>query len=304
MHKSPTHISSAKPPESAVQCNPQGGHFWTCKKLHLYPIHLPTKIDMVEQNYMDGISMGHIENEDFESILNGLDFSIENLEADRLDEDWDATVYGELLGPIPSETLMSLPPLELTNVDNVFPEAQGNVIFQTGSPISVLENTRSCSGGRSATSFNFGSKGRRSKRARSSTLNPWLKMAPMPWTTSAAKKNSDSKIGKVNKRKLSGAMASPLFKRCTHCEVTKTPQWREGPLGPKTLCNACGVRYRSGRLLPEYRPAASPTFIPSLHSNSHKKVVEMRRKTVESSPECDSQKNFVPLGSYLLDEYF
>lgn len=75
---------------------------------------------MVEQNYMDGISMGHIENEDFESILNGLDFSIQNLEADRLDEDWDATVYGELLGPIPSETLMSLPPLELTNVDVSF----------------------------------------------------------------------------------------------------------------------------------------------------------------------------------------
>lgn len=191
----------------------------------------------------------------------------------------------------------------MLSYQNVFPEAQGNVIFQTGSPISVLENTRSCSGGRSAISFNFGSKGRRSKRARSSTLNPWLKMAPMPCTTSAAKKNSDSKIGKVNKRKLSSAMASPLFKRCTHCEVTKTPQWREGPLGPKTLCNACGVRYRSGRLLPEYRPAASPTFIPSLHSNSHKKVVEMRRKTVESSPEFDSQ-NFVPLGSYLLDEYF
>lgn len=83
-------------------------------------VYITQKIDMVEQNYMDGISMGHIENEDFESILNGLDFSIQNLEADRLDEDWDATVYGELLGPIPSETLMSLPPLELTNVDVSF----------------------------------------------------------------------------------------------------------------------------------------------------------------------------------------
>ncbi|XP_049343541.1 GATA transcription factor 11-like [Solanum verrucosum] len=264
---------------------------------------------MVEQNYMDGISMEHVVDEDFESILNGLDFSMQNLEADVLEEDWDATVYGELFGPIPSETLMSLPldianscleDRRMTNAPNEFLESQGNALFQTGSPISVLENNRSCSGGRSAISFNFGSKGRRSKRARSSTLNPWLMMAPMPCTTSAAKKNSDSKSGKENKRKLSSAMAlSPLFKRCTHCEVTKTPQWREGPLGPKTLCNACGVRYRSGRLLPEYRPAASPTFIPSLHSNSHRKVVEMRRKTVE----CDSQ-NFVPLGSYLLDEYF
>ncbi|KAM3405439.1 hypothetical protein ACQJBY_008116 [Aegilops geniculata] len=67
-------------------------------------------------------------------------------------------------------------------------------------------------------------------------------------------------------------------RRCLHCETDKTPQWRTGPLGPKTLCNACGVRYKSGRLVPEYRPAASPTFVPSKHSNSHRKVVELRRQ--------------------------
>ncbi|KAK9913230.1 hypothetical protein M0R45_037053 [Rubus argutus] len=67
-------------------------------------------------------------------------------------------------------------------------------------------------------------------------------------------------------------------RKCLHCEITKTPQWRAGPMGPKTLCNACGVRYKSGRLFPEYRPAASPTFVPALHSNSHKKVLEMRTK--------------------------
>ncbi|PKI56369.1 hypothetical protein CRG98_023254 [Punica granatum] len=67
-------------------------------------------------------------------------------------------------------------------------------------------------------------------------------------------------------------------RKCLHCEITKTPQWRAGPMGPKTLCNACGVRYKSGRLFPEYRPAASPTFVPSVHSNSHKKVLEMRSK--------------------------
>ncbi|TVU18205.1 hypothetical protein EJB05_34288, partial [Eragrostis curvula] len=49
--------------------------------------------------------------------------------------------------------------------------------------------------------------------------------------------------------------------RCTHCMSSKTPQWRTGPLGSKTLCNACGVRYKSGRLLPEYRLANSPTFV-------------------------------------------
>ncbi|KAG5108700.1 hypothetical protein JHK84_045607 [Glycine max] len=68
----------------------------------------------------------------------------------------------------------------------------------------------------------------------------------------------------------------PIPRRCTHCLAQRTPQWRAGPLGPKTLCNACGVRYKSGRLLPEYRPAKSPTFVSYLHSNSHKKVMEMR----------------------------
>ncbi len=28
-----------------------------------------------------------------------------------------------------------------------------------------------------------------------------------------------------------------------NCLVQVTPVWRAGPLGPKTLCNACGVRY-------------------------------------------------------------
>ncbi|KAJ8766001.1 hypothetical protein K2173_020517 [Erythroxylum novogranatense] len=74
------------------------------------------------------------------------------------------------------------------------------------------------------------------------------------------------------------------IRKCMHCEVTKTPQWRVGPMGPKTLCNACGVRFKSGRLFPEYRPAASPTFSPSLHSNSHKKVLEMQSKTNDEIP--------------------
>ncbi|CAM6037881.1 unnamed protein product, partial [Sphagnum compactum] len=75
-----------------------------------------------------------------------------------------------------------------------------------------------------------------------------------------------------------GAGHSAAVLRCRHCQTQRTPQWRTGPMGPKTLCNACGVRYKSGRLLPEYRPASSPAYIPHKHSNSHKKVLEMRRQ--------------------------
>jgi hypothetical protein len=84
------------------------------------------------------------------------------------------------------------------------------------------------------------------------------------------------------KKENNGAPHSPAeegtVRRCTHCASEKTPQWRTGPLGPKTLCNACGVRYKSGRLVPEYRPAASPTFVLTRHSNSHRKVLELRRQ--------------------------
>ncbi|KAK9086337.1 hypothetical protein Syun_028731 [Stephania yunnanensis] len=36
-------------------------------------------------------------------------------------------------------------------------------------------------------------------------------------------------------------------KSCSDCRTTKTPLWRGGPEGPKSLCNACGIRYRKKR---------------------------------------------------------
>lgn len=31
--------------------------------------------------------------------------------------------------------------------------------------------------------------------------------------------------------------------RCLQCGVDSSPEWRKGPMGPKTLCNRCGLRY-------------------------------------------------------------
>ncbi|KAH0730361.1 hypothetical protein KY289_001549 [Solanum tuberosum] len=33
-------------------------------------------------------------------------------------------------------------------------------------------------------------------------------------------------------------------KTCVDCGAIKTPLWRSGPAGPKSLCNACGIRSR------------------------------------------------------------
>ena len=30
---------------------------------------------------------------------------------------------------------------------------------------------------------------------------------------------------------------------CVTCGRTDSPEWRKGPKGPKTLCNACGLRW-------------------------------------------------------------
>ncbi|CAH9142952.1 unnamed protein product, partial [Cuscuta epithymum] len=85
------------------------------------------------------------------------------------------------------------------------------------------------------------------------------------------KNNPKTKKKKAKKMRKTGM-------KCTHCEAVETPQWRRGPMGPNTLCNACGVRYKSGRLLPEYRPFASPSFDSSKHSNFHRKILKSSRK--------------------------
>uniref|UniRef100_A0ACD5V2H0 Uncharacterized protein n=1 Tax=Avena sativa TaxID=4498 RepID=A0ACD5V2H0_AVESA len=72
-------------------------------------------------------------------------------------------------------------------------------------------------------------------------------------------------------------------RRCTHCATEKTPQWRVGPEGPGTLCNACGMVFKKGGLLPEYRPVNSPAFSPLLHSNTQRRALKMHRQNGATS---------------------
>ncbi|KAG2329391.1 hypothetical protein Bca4012_021045 [Brassica carinata] len=45
-------------------------------------------------------------------------------------------------------------------------------------------------------------------------------------------------------RGCSGSGDSLLARRCANCDTTSTPLWRNGPRGPKSLCNACGIRFK------------------------------------------------------------
>nr|XP_019009136.1 uncharacterized protein I206_05781 [Kwoniella pini CBS 10737]OCF47917.1 hypothetical protein I206_05781 [Kwoniella pini CBS 10737] len=56
------------------------------------------------------------------------------------------------------------------------------------------------------------------------------------------------KEGKEKKRKKSAAggiigKEGEGMHVCVTCGRTDSPEWRKGPLGPKTLCNACGLRW-------------------------------------------------------------
>ncbi|GAV66413.1 GATA domain-containing protein [Cephalotus follicularis] len=266
-----------------------------------------------------------------------LDFPLESVETDNLGEELEANL--QELEPPPPEVLAGLSTgfcgqvlnnsfkLPNTSGTSQLKQWPGNAqasssrskkstygkelrLFQTSSPVSVLESSSSCSAENPRQLLLkrvIPVKRTRSKRPRPLTFNSLRVFRFMPAIPSASKrscslsasesesethlaeKELDTVKRKQKKKKNLTLLSSSVeiektflqqpTRKCTHCDVTETPQWREGPMGPKTLCNACGVRYRSGRLLPEYRPAASPTFVPSMHSNSHRKVIEMRKKS-------------------------
>ncbi|CEP09229.1 hypothetical protein [Parasitella parasitica] len=54
-------------------------------------------------------------------------------------------------------------------------------------------------------------------------------------------------------------------KTCTRCHTSNSPEWRRGPDGHKTLCNACGLRYSRLRSKQWRSTAANP---PSSSSSS------------------------------------
>ncbi|CAA2953764.1 GATA transcription factor 9-like [Olea europaea subsp. europaea] len=151
----------------------------------------------------------------------------------------------------------------------------------------------------------------RSKRSRTAPGNWTSRLSVVSSTPSTAKAplaissslesdiipSSGKKLVKLPQKKEdsynAGTANGGEGRKCLHCATDKTPQWRTGPMGPKTLCNACGVRYKSGRLVPEYRPAASPTFVLTKHSNSHRKVLELRRQKEMVRTQQHPQQQFL-----------
>jgi hypothetical protein len=63
-------------------------------------------------------------------------------------------------------------------------------------------------------------------------------------------------------------------RRCMYCASEKTSRWLQGPDGPGTLCNACGQRFKKGRLLQSNSRHRSSSIENSAFGNNVAALVE------------------------------
>ncbi|KAK1367884.1 GATA transcription factor [Heracleum sosnowskyi] len=62
-----------------------------------------------------------------------------------------------------------------------------------------------------------------------------------------AKSNNANHNDQINSANNCNSSTAVVVRVCSDCKTTKTPLWRGGPHGPKSLCNACGIRRRKAR---------------------------------------------------------
>ncbi|KAK0548582.1 white collar 2 type of transcription factor [Tilletia horrida] len=70
---------------------------------------------------------------------------------------------------------------------------------------------------------------------------------------------------------------------CTDCGRVDSPEWRKGPLGPKTLCNACGLRWAKKIKRKGGDPNATASAMAQATANAG--------RLVPTSPTFNSQSN-------------
>ncbi|KAJ2466313.1 hypothetical protein GGI03_002184, partial [Coemansia sp. RSA 2337] len=96
---------------------------------------------------------------------------------------------------------------------------------------------------------------------RSYTPPPTLPPPPTPMPSSSQQGAPPVKTKRPYKRRTSTIQKTPSnphritlspvgrSRKCSYCGCSETPIWRRGPGGTGTLCNACGVRWKLGKIL-------------------------------------------------------
>ncbi|KAL5771031.1 hypothetical protein ACOSP7_015185 [Xanthoceras sorbifolium] len=89
---------------------------------------------------------------------------------------------------------------------------------------------------------------------------------------------------------------------CADCNTTKTPLWRSGPRGPKSLCNACGIRQRKARRAMAAAAAAAAANGTILAADAppltnKKSKVQHKDKATSNNKSCLPFKKRCKMGS-------
>ncbi|KAI9021473.1 hypothetical protein CLU79DRAFT_835714 [Phycomyces nitens] len=79
-----------------------------------------------------------------------------------------------------------------------------------------------------------------------------------PSITTSVSSNNTKRAGNTNSS----------MKKCLYCGSKSTPMWRRGPQGAGTLCNACGVKWKNGKIL--CGDDANPPLTPKNHHGTNK----------------------------------
>lgn len=79
---------------------------------------------------------------------------------------------------------------------------------------------------------------------------------------------------------------------CSDCNTTKTPLWRSGPQGPKSLCNACGIRQRKAR-----RAMAAAAAANGTSTRTDTKPAALIKKTKSTPQKEKTKKSSILKGS-------
>uniref|UniRef100_A0A2P2JSF8 GATA-type domain-containing protein n=1 Tax=Rhizophora mucronata TaxID=61149 RepID=A0A2P2JSF8_RHIMU len=75
--------------------------------------------------------------------------------------------------------------------------------------------------------------------------------------------------------------SSNTVRVCADCNTTKTPLWRSGPRGPKSLCNACGIRQRKARRAAMAAAGANGTLVAANNTPTKKKEAQYKEGKIK-----------------------
>ncbi|XP_024023019.1 GATA transcription factor 16 [Morus notabilis] len=91
---------------------------------------------------------------------------------------------------------------------------------------------------------------------------------------------------------------------CVDCRTTKTPLWRGGPAGPKSLCNACGIRYRKKMVsVMRMSTGSSSERIKRDRTHTHSNTSNSTTLTNDTNTSVGKDKDFNETLKVKLDDF-